>query len=265
MRSGPAFTLRYGNVQEHMTHKQGASMCRLLSLAQRIPHRTRTGGRNVLPMAMLENLLNRSDDDDLPQGLVSRIGAERVVRLSRGDSTEATIMANDVPHDADLGVLRPGDASMSRAADGRDDPVLSRLLDGHGVADLCRTAPGMDAFWGGLEERQTWFGDANPYHRLTGLPESMPPFLVRPAWGSRSSCVAVSLAPEALYCQEGGHAWLGTTHRLPDTVLAHIPGRPATDLVGHEALEGWVVESPFDHHPDDAAHAPTAYNLRWTG
>lgn len=269
------YTLRYGDRTETLTHVQGAALCREFNLSQRIPHSTREGARNTLPMAVLDNILLNMRVDDAPlevaalrNGLMRRVAEERILRHARGATTEATLIAHDMAHDTVTGVRKSRRSGTGFGTDPTDDPVLTRLLGMHGVTGICRPAPGVDLFWGGLEEQQTSFGDANPYHRLTGLPPSLPPLLMRSAWKGRPACVAVSLGDGgdgALYCQEGGYAWLGTTRRLSDTVLVQLPGRPVTDLVGHDALQGWVIDAPFDHHPDDAAYAPTAYNLRWAG
>ena len=263
MHADGGSTLQYGTREETLDHRDTAALLRRLSLSIRIPQRTRHGARITAPMAVA---ITRLGSMGTPRGLAGRMDAERVERNRQGKETSVSITLHDLDAAHDAHVPRPDGAGMAMVADAFDDPTLARLMTMHGVKSIVRSEPGVDLFWGGLEERQTSFGDANPYHRLRGLPEGMPPFMIRSGWEERSSCVAVTFgcleAAEALYCQEAGHAWLGMARELPETVIAQLPGRPATDLVGHEALEGWAILSAFEHHPDDR---PTAFNLEWRG
>ena len=228
MHADGGSTLQYGTREETLDHRDTAALLRRLSLSIRIPQRTRHGARITAPMAVA---ITRLGSMGTPRGLAGRMDAERVERNRQGKETSVSITLHDLDAAHDAHVPRPDGAGMAMVADAFDDPTLARLMTMHGVKSIVRSEPGVDLFW-----------------------------------GERSSCVAVTCgcleAAEALYCQEAGHAWLGMARELPETVIAQLPGRPATDLVGHEALEGWAILSAFEHHPDDR---PTAFNLEWRG
>lgn len=245
MKHDGSFTIHCDGGDEFtMPHGNGVGLMRLLDRMQRRPLSTPHGQALVLPMAMLIRRLN-----DLPAGmrmpdLNKAIDLARLDRLQAGRSTSASIAMGTLDASADTGIERPENAGFETVHDAADDPVLAALMRRHGVERIARTMPGIDAFWGGMEERAASFGSPNPYVRYAGLPDGFPPFLLRPACPGHDSCVAIRLgggAADVLYCNQGGGAWLGTAQQLPETVLGRMTGRPATDLVGDPALEGFVI------------------------
>ena len=250
MNDNGGVTLHYGSESIELSNRQGAYVARALSPTQRIPQRTRDGAQIALPLARLLHALG-TGGGLIGEDLVVDMEASRLRSVRDGATTVAALRFHD------LGAGRE-DPDGSEAAPA--DPVLSRLMAMHGVDRIVRVSPGVDLFWGGLEARQTSFGNAVPYHRLVGLPETMPAFLSRTGWDGARPCTAVSFGDAATYCCESGYAWLGVAAEIPVSVAARLEGRPATDLVGHEALEGWAIADPLDHDPD---RGPNAFNLEW--
>ena len=241
-----SFTVwRTGMDDVRIAHAAGAAIMGGMTAQDRRPASTRRGQACVLSITRLLGVMRHLADQDLPQGLRDRLSDLRDAALApdgNGD-TAVNILMGDVHASGDLGIGTKA-STRERLLRADDDPVLSALMRLHGVDHICATAPGIDSFWGGLEVSASSFGPPNPYVRYHGLPDTMPPFLVRPACTGHDSCVGIRLGGDrdaAVYCNQGGYAWLGIARELPETVIDHLEGRPATDLVGHPALEGHVI------------------------
>lgn len=243
-------TLQYGSRLVRISNVQGAYIARKLSPTQRIPQRAHDGARLTMPIARLISVIG-TGSGIIDGDLVRDMEKVRLECVAAGASTAVTIRYHD---------LMSGMEDHHTGRGGTRDPVLAHLLATHGIHRIVRSSPGVDLFWGGLEMRQTSFGNNGPYHRLRGLPPSMPAFMVRERWDSARPCTAVSFGEAATYCCEDGHAWIGIAAELPLSVTARLPGRPVTDLVGHASLKGWFIAEPFDHDPD---HPPNAFTLEW--
>lgn len=245
-------------------HVTGSLLCREMTPAMRMPqHR---GGVAVLtvPIAIVARILGNMERDRLPEGLMRSLALARIDLQARNKPTSLEIICGTMARDGDAGVPFDDDSSMEDLCDPNQDPVIASLMHIHCVDRIARTMPGVDAFWGGLERSQTSFGPANPFVIYTGLPHDFPPFMIRPFRPGHSSCVGVWFGYDgtpgsgALYCQQGGSAWIGVPNEVPSTIAMNLPGRPLTDLVGHPALEGWIILDPMDNGGN-----PNSFEIEW--
>lgn len=190
--------------------------------------RTDSRGIVTMPLRLAIDGLHGRGCDDILQWM------EHVhrARTNRGGQTSIQIGPGRMHADRDLGIERLAGAGATMVQDGSDDPVLARLLALNGVERLARIEAGLDGRWR-MHERS-----AHPYVNYAGLPDELPPFILRPHSAARASMVEIEIGQGVTYSNLGAFRMIALATPLPETVAVAIAGRPVTDVIAHPALEG---------------------------
>lgn len=218
----------------HLPHSAAAHM--LLNQGRNI-RRTDTRGVITIPLALaIGGLRGRGAD-----GIVSQLDRIHKARLARQAQTSIQIGPGRLHASSDLGVTRLTDAGPDRVQDGTDDPVLARLLALYGVTHLARTEGGLDARW------RMHGRSAHPYVNYAGLPDDLPPFILRPHSIARASLVEVEFGQGVIYSNLGAFRMIQVEHPIPATIAIGLEGKRVTDVIAHPALTDLVFGAPDDH------------------